>query len=153
VAVVLVAAAAGCGGDGSATPKEDPGAFVSALLRTLFHEQSGVAWQSLHPLHRSVVPRQRYVRCERRAPLPGEVRRIDIVSVHEEPATVPGRSKPEPSTAVTVRVLLKLPEFATPQPVTHTAHLFAVHGRWAWVIGPGDYASYAAGRCPAGAPS
>jgi hypothetical protein len=146
-----IAVAAGCGGDDSAAPAEDPGAFVTTLVGTLFREQTGRAWESLHPLHREAVTRERYVECERRAPLPGQVRRIEVVSVREEPSVVPGREEPEPSTAVTVRVLLSLPEIPEPQHVTHTAHLFAVEGRWAWVIGPGDYASYARGRCPAGA--
>jgi hypothetical protein len=151
VALGLTAVAAGCGSDEPDTPRADPGVFVSTLLRTLFREESGTAWDSLHPLHREAVSRRRYVECERQAPLPGEVRRIEIVSVRDEPSVVPGRAEPEPSKAVTVRVTLKLPEFTTPQPVTHTAHVFAIDGRWAWVIGPTDYARYASGRCPAGA--
>jgi hypothetical protein len=147
--ILVVLAAAGCGADEAAPPRDDPGAFVRTLVRTLFREESAAAWASLHPLHRDAVSRERYVECERQAPLPGEVRRIEIVSVRDEPSVVPGRAEPEPSKAVTVRVTLKLPEFTAPQPVTHTAHVFAVDGRWAWVIGPTDYARYASGRCPA----
>jgi hypothetical protein len=147
--LAVALAAAGCGSDTPATPNDDPGAFVSTLVRMLFRQESGGAWETLHPLHRSTVSRERYVECERRAPLQGEVRQIEVLSVRDEPATVPGQEEPQPSKAVTVRLTLKLPGLATPGPVTHTAHLFAVDGRWAWVIGPTDFASYAIGECPA----
>ena len=148
VAVLMTLGATGCGGDEQ--PREDPGAFVKTLVRTVYRHQAGAAWETLHPLHRETVTRARYVECERKAPLEGEVRSIAVVSVQDVQATVPGQDEQVPSKAVEVRYLLKLPGIAEPQPVTHTAHVFAVEGHWAWVIGPGDYASYAAGSCPAG---
>ena len=141
-AVVL---ASGCGG--SAKPDEDPGDFVRVLVRDLFQGKSGAAWDNLHPLHKAKVTRARYVACERLEPLPGDVRRFDVVRVADSPSTVPGSGDEVDSTAVTFRVLLALPGLQ-PQPVTHTAHVFAVDGRWTWVIGPDDYAAYAAGDCP-----
>jgi hypothetical protein len=151
LALALLAAllgAAGCGGD--ETPQEDPGVFVTSLVRTLYRGQSGDAWELLHPKHRATVPKERYVECEREVPLPGQVRRIEVVSVEDAPATVPGESEEIPSKAVKIRITLKLPGIPTAQPVTHTAHVFAVDGKWAWVIGPTDYATYASGACPTG---
>src|SRR5262245_58123031 len=148
VVVCCVLAVAGCGGDDS--PGEDPGAFVTSVVRTLYKGQSGDAWELLHPDHRAAVPKERYVECERKAPLEGQVRRIEVVSVEDAPATVPGESEEIPSKAVTIRITLKLPGIPDAQPVTHTAHVFAVDGKWAWVIGPTDYATYLSGACPTG---
>jgi hypothetical protein len=93
------------------------------------------------------VPRARYVRCERGDPIHGDVTSVDIVDVKEESARVPGRGSDETSTAVELRYRLELPGRAA-QSNDLVVHLFAVGGRWAWVIGPTDYAAYAAGRCP-----
>jgi hypothetical protein len=142
-ALLLVA---GCGGD--AKPDQDPGDFVRALVRNLYQGKSGAAWESLHPLHKAKVPRARYVACERLEPLEGDVRRFDVVKIADSPSTIPGSGDEVDSTAVTFRVLLALPGLQ-PQPVEHTAHVFAVDGHWTWVIGPDDYAAYAAGSCPA----
>jgi hypothetical protein len=149
IALVLVlVGAAGCGGDSA--PGEDPGVFVTSVVRTLYRGQSGDAWELLHPEHRAAVSKERYVACERKAPLEGQVRRIEVVSVEDAPATVPGESEAVLSKAVTIRITLKLPGIPTAQPVTHTAHVFAVNGKWAWVIGPTDYATYLSGACPTG---
>ncbi len=148
VALAGTLAVAGCGG--SDEPSDDPGAFATSLVRTVYRHEPGAAWQTLHPLHRKVVSRARYVQCERKAPLEGEVRSIAVVSVSDEQATVPGWTKLVQSKAVMVRYLLKLPGIASAQPITHTVHVFAVDGHWAWVIGPTDYASYATGSCPSG---
>jgi hypothetical protein len=143
---VLPLVAAGCGGD--ARPDQDPGEFVRALVSDLYQGKSGAAWENLHPLHKAKVSRARYVACERLEPLEGTVRRFDVVSVADGPSTIPGSGDEVDSTAVTFRVLLALPGLQ-PQPVTHTAHVFAVDGHWTWVIGPDDYAAYASGSCPA----
>jgi hypothetical protein len=143
LAVALLAA--GCGGGGK--PAQDPGDFVRALVRNLYQGKSGVAWETLHPLHKAKVSRARYVACERLEPLPGRIRGFYVVRVKDAPSTVPGSGDEVDSTAVTFRVLLALPGLQ-PQPVTHTAHVFAVAGHWTWVIGPDDYAAYAAGDCP-----
>src|SRR5512134_79347 len=110
--LVVVLVAAGCGGD--ETPSEDPGVFVSSLVRTLYRGQSGMAWEWLHPRHRATVSKGRYVTCERRAPLEGTVRRIQVVAVRDEPSIVPGEDEPEPSKAVTIRLTLKLPGIDAP---------------------------------------
>jgi hypothetical protein len=145
VALLAVLALAGCGGSG--TPDEDPGTFAVTLLRQLDRGESGSAWDELHPLHQEAVTRDRYVRCEQTDPISGDVTSIDVVRVTKEPATVPGKDGEESSTAVELRYRLKLPG-STARSNDLVVHLFPVDGRWAWVIGPSDYAAYAAGRCP-----
>ncbi len=149
IALVCVAlVAAGCGGDDP--PSEDPGAFASSLVTEIYAGRSGPAWDTLHPRHQEVVSRARYVECERLAPLAERLRRVEVVRVADAPSTVPGDPEEVRSKAVDVRLTLTLPGVEQPQDITHTVHLFAVDGRWAWVIGPTDFASYASGNCPAG---
>jgi hypothetical protein len=148
-AVLLLAALAllaGCGGEDA--PDEDPGSFAVTLLRQLDRGDAASAWEELHPLHQETVTRAQYVRCERGDPIQGDVTSVDVLDVKTEPARVPGRGSDETSTAVALRYRLKLPGRAA-QANDLVVHLFAVDGRWAWVIGPSDYADYAAGRCPA----
>jgi hypothetical protein len=142
---VLLLAAAGCGGGGN--PKQDPGDFVRTLVNDLYAGDSGDAWDHLHPLHKAAVSRARYVQCERLEPLQGDMRRFEVVKVADGPSTIPGSADEVDGTAVTFRVTLALPGLS-PQPVTHTAHVFPVDGKWTWVIGPDDFAAYAAGQCP-----
>jgi hypothetical protein len=152
VAGGLVCAGCGAGSSANDRPTADPGAFVRTLVRHLYRGETGAAWDDLHPFQQAKVSRERYIACERAAPLTGTVHRIDVVRVFAERATVPGKKGPEPSTAVTFRVLLSLPGIDGAQPITHTAHVFGVDGRWRWVIGPGDFPAYAAGTCPGAAP-
>ena len=142
---LLLLVALGCGAD--AKPEQDPGDFVQSLVSDLYQGDTADAWEHLHRLHKEKVSRARYIACERLEPLEGDMRRFEVVEVADAPSTVPGSADEVDSTAVTFRVTLALPGL-TPQPVTHTAHVFPVDGRWTWVIGPDDFAAYAAGACP-----
>lgn len=144
--LLILLAFTGCGGD------DDPGdadAFVQALIRDLGSGRTGQAWDLLHPLHRERVPRALYVRCESKDGFGGTVTKIDVLEVKEEPATIPGQFGERPSTAVTVGITLDPAEATEPERFTLTAHVFESGGRWAWVIGPVDYAAYMTGVCPA----
>ncbi len=146
-ALLFVALAlAGCGGDDE---PEQPGVFVTTLIRDLGSGKTARAWESLHPLHREQVPRARYVECESRDGFGGTVTKVDVLDVKEEPATIPGHFGERPSTAVTVGVTLDVPESESPERFTLTAHVFDTDGEWSWVIGPVDFAAYMTGACPA----
>lgn len=148
---LFVLALVGCGGsDEAVRPQEPAGHFIRTIVTELYRGETGKAWDRLHPFQQSKVSRERYISCERAAPLQGTVKRIDIVRVADARAVIPGRSGKAESTAVTIRILLALPGFAKPQPITHTAHVFNVRGHWAWVIGKNDFPAYAAGTCPGG---
>jgi hypothetical protein len=145
VLLAVLALAAGCGG--SDEPDEDPAAFATTLVERLDRGQTGLAWDALHPRHQEAVPRARYVSCERRDPIAGDVTRIQVADVHEEPWQVPGQDGDADSTAVTLQLTLTLPD-AQPDTFDLTVHLFPVDGRWTWVIGPDDYERYEGGSCP-----
>ena len=137
---------AGCGGDDE---PENPGAFVTTLIRDLGSGRTAKAWDSLHPLHKERVAKARYVECERRDGFGGTVTAVNVLEVVEEPATIPGQFGKRPSTAVTVGVTLEVPESDEPERFTITAHVFDTDGKWSWVVGPVDYAAYMTGNCPA----
>jgi hypothetical protein len=146
VAVLLaVLALAACGGDDG--PEEDPGAFATTLVERLDRGESGLAWDGLHPSHQEAVSRDRYITCERRDPIDGEVTDIRVEDVREEPWSVPGQDGEDDSTAVTLRLTLAAQD-AAPDSFDLTVHLFPVDGHWTWVIGPEDYERYAGGECP-----
>jgi hypothetical protein len=144
--LVVTLAVAGCGG---ADEPDRPGAFVTTLIHDLGSGRTGKAWDSLHPLHRERVSRARYVACEQQDGFGGEVTKVDVLEVKEEPAVIPGSFGERPSTAVTVAVTLDVPESEEPERFTLTAHVFDTDGEWSWVIGPVDYAAYMTGNCPA----
>jgi hypothetical protein len=139
---VLVLAA--CGGDDPG----DPGEFAARVIRLLGSGQTGRAWDLLHPLHRERVPRTLYVRCERSDGFGGTVTKIDVLEVKKAPATIPGQFGRRASTAVTVGITLDTPEVDEPEKFSLTVHVFEDDGKWAWVIGPVDYAAYMTGVCP-----
>jgi hypothetical protein len=147
VALLLaVLALAACGG-GDDEPEEDPGAFATTLVERLDRGQTALAWDELHPRHQEAVSRRRYVSCERRDPIAGDVTRIRVREIREEPWRVPGADGDADSTAVTLELTLAVPD-ADPESFDLTVHLFPVDGRWTWVIGPDDYARYVDGACP-----
>ncbi len=145
--LLAVLALAACGGDDE--PDEDPAAFARTLVQQLDRGQTGLAWDALHPSHQDAVSRARYISCEERDPIQGEVTGIRVANVREEPWPVPGEDDRDDSTAVTLELTLAVPD-SEPQTFDLTVHLFAVDGRWRWVIGPDDYGRYADGACPAG---
>jgi hypothetical protein len=147
VLLFALLALAGCGGDDE--PEQTPEAFVTSLIERLGDGDLAGAWEELHPAHKDAVPRSLYVRCERGDAFGGTVQEVNVLEVKREPATIPGVFEQEPSTAVTVGVTLDVPDAAEPDRFSLTAHVFETDGRWAWVIGPVDYASYLVGRCPA----
>jgi hypothetical protein len=136
-----------CGGDGE--PDEDPGAFATTLVRQLDRGDIGAAWEELHPLHQARIPRGRYVSCEQRDPIEGDVTGIQITDVRDEAWTIPGQDGQADSKAVTMQLTLSLPEQQAER-FDLTVHLFDVDDTWRWVIGDVDYDAYAAGSCPAG---
>jgi hypothetical protein len=147
VAVLLaVLAVAACGG-GDDEPDEDPAAFATTLVERLDRGQAGLAWDALHPRHQEAVSRAQYVSCERQDPIDGDVTRIRVEDVREEPWQVPGEEGDTDSTAVTLELTLTMPD-AEPDTFDLIVHLFPVDGRWTWVIGPGDFGRYADGACP-----
>jgi hypothetical protein len=135
--VLALIGLAGCGGGEDESAPE----FATRVVGMLGAGEAGAAWEELHPAHRDAIPRELYVRCEGTDGLGGTVAEVEVASVREEPAAVPGAGE-QPSTEVALRFALG------GEPVELDMHVFEVDGGWTWVVGLGDYSAYAAGRCP-----
>jgi hypothetical protein len=144
LAASLALLAAGCGGS---EPEQQPVEFLEALLSQLYRGEHGAAWETLYGRHQEVATRREYVACEGEAPaFPGRLEQVEVLGSREEQWRVAGEAQPRESTTVTYRVTVSLA--GTPERFTGTGHLVAVDGRWRWILNPGDYAAYRAGRCP-----
>jgi hypothetical protein len=164
--LLVVCLCAGCGGGNEAAepnqgttatrattteatePNQDPANFLKEMVNRKAVGQYGRVWEALHPLHQAVALRAEYVDCESRDPFRGEIRKIEVVDQYDEPLRIPGQTKDVPSTAVSLRVTVKLPLVEKPQVVTSTGHAVAEGGEWRWVMPPEDYEAYKADRCP-----
>lgn len=135
---LAVLALAGCGGGDE---RETAAGFATDVIELLAAGEAGSAWEHLHPDHRAAVPRALYERCEGTDGFGSPLEEVRVTGVKEEPAEVPGTGT-GPSSEVAFRVRLG------GETVRFDMHVFDVDGTWGWVIAAGDYAEYAAGRCP-----
>lgn len=147
VALLALAAvlAAGCGS--SAKPSEDPGAAAQRVLDLIVHNRYTEAWDELHPTDKAVAPREEYVGCESRSPVPATPNSVKVVKVHDESVGL-GDGKFVESTGVDLKL-----GFRGGFHLVHTVHLVASHGKWTWILPSWRYRDYKADRCPTDAGS
>jgi hypothetical protein len=142
-AVALFAVvAAGCGGSGEATPKEDPGVAAVRVVRQITANAYARAWGDLHSKDQHVAPLGEYVDCETRSPVIARPRGMKVMKVTEESFGIGDGTFVE-TKAVAVRL-----SFAGAFKVTHTVHLVAEDGRWKWILPSFRFRDYKANRCP-----
>ncbi len=139
LAVVVVA---GCGGGGSAAPKEDPGVAAVRVVHQITANAYAQAWGDLHSKDQRVAPLGEYVDCETRSPVIARPRRVKVVRVTEQSFGIGDGTFVE-TKAVAVRL-----GFAGNFNVTHTVHLVAEDGRWKWILPSVRFRDYKANRCP-----
>jgi hypothetical protein len=142
VLALAVVAAAGCGGGGSATPKEDPGLAARRVVRQITSNAYAQAWADLHSKDQDVAPLGEYVDCETRSPVIARPRRVQVLKVTEQSFGIGDGTFVE-TEAVAVRL-----SFAGDFNVTHTVHLVAEDGRWKWILPSFRFRDYKANRCP-----
>lgn len=145
LSLLLALVQSGCGG-GETEFDPGPAAFAQALIRQQVAGNAGAMYDTLHPLHRAVVPRALYLRCERGNRPAGEITSIEVDRVRDEPAAIPGADE-APSSAVSLRVSLRPPEATSPEEVDVTLYIFETDEGRAWALGEEDYAAYAGGNC------
>jgi hypothetical protein len=164
IAFVVVALAAGCGGNGdnetqanptTTTPKQDAGDFMKEITERSLRGQYGRVWESLHPAHQAIVSRERFDTCERDEDGTGATRiTVKVVETYEEPVRVLGSTRQEgeseikDSTAVTLRFNYSNPLTGKPAEEHQTVHAIAVGGEWKWILGPQTFNAYVSGECP-----
>src|SRR4051795_9804110 len=117
VALALVIGVAGCGGDGSSAPKEDPGVAAVRVVRQITANSYAQAWGDLHSKDQHVAPLGEYVDCETRSPVIARPGGVKVVKVTEQSFGIGDGSFVE-TKAVAVRLV-----FADAFNLTQTVHL------------------------------
>src|SRR5438128_913975 len=123
-------------------PLDSAGTFLLSEVSAKVGGDWSRAWQSLYPGHQRVAPFSTFVRCERATPFPAPLKSIRVLRARPDLVRVPGLARPLAGAAVTVGVSLRW--YGTRDPIawTHTFHLVAVNGRWAWLLSPSRYELY-----------
>jgi hypothetical protein len=160
-ALLFVALAAGCGGDGDESagtttagtttteePEQDAGEFMKELYEQRLRGQYGREWETLHPAQQKIVTRNRYDACGRQSDNGAGTRiETEVVDTYEEPVLVKGSGTVN-STAVTLRFTYNNPLTGKQAEEHQTLHAVQVGGEWKWILSPAGYDSYAKGNCP-----
>jgi hypothetical protein len=112
IALVVVALAAGCGGNGdnetqanpaTTTPEQDAGDFMKELTERSLRGQYGRVWETLHPAHQAFVTRDRFDTCQRDEDGTGATNYQPSIPSHtEHPANKP------PPTIVVIHVVIQM---------------------------------------------
>lgn len=153
--VGLAAAAAGCGasdsgsGGGSTNAIVDPAAaFAVRVDADLTSGRFGRVWGSLHPGQQLLLRKpESLASCWRDTGQPDLERglRFEARDVRDQPWQVPGvPGRARPAKAVTVRVLDGKTEKVLD---TFTQHVFAIEGRWRWIVSPRIVRALKRGAC------
>lgn len=130
-------------------PNQDPGDFIKALIERNSRGQHARVWEALHPAHKEIAPRSKFVECRNEAEVAGlELESVEILEVYDEPVTIPGQANEIESKAITYKITASVPLLDEPQSVTDTGHLIAVDGEWTWMLDAGHFEAYRAGTCP-----
>lgn len=148
ILVAVVALLAGCGAS-TATPTEQPGVFMTRILREEINGQWAKQWDELHPGHKKLISRAAYVSCSRgMATNFGTGKEIfQVLAVQDDPIDVEGVPQ---KTAKLVTISLKTA--ASPTALTYRLHAVAVDGHWTWILGGRFLAQVERGRCLDGSP-
>jgi len=141
--ILVLLALAGCGGNSSSGPPEDPGAAMTRIIRLELSGQRDLSYQLLIREERRLVDRRLYRAC---APGPKvHDATIEVRGVRDETAVVPviGRTKTK---AVSWRLTVK--EAGSPVTVSNVGHLIAQDGHWHWTLTAESLKLLRAGLCP-----
>jgi hypothetical protein len=134
-------------------PLRTAGPFLLAHIDDEAAGRWGKAWTSLYPMHRRIVARDTYVRCETATPFVLPLAVVFVRHVQRVDVVVAGLARPILGVAVTVRAV-----FASYGPrdavsLTQTFHLVPVHGSWKWLLSRSRFQLYLHNRCGSGPPA
>ena len=146
---VLVLWIALAGDHAQALPAEGPSEFVSRTVATIARDDYVSAWESLHPAHQEIAPRDEYVACEMKTPLAWKLRSIHVVRVVDRTVHVPGTSEDVAAKAVTLRLRVLEKRIGAEQSFSHTFTAVPVGAEWSWILTPSQYDRYRSDSCGA----
>ena len=148
VSIIVAALATACGGSSGAKAREQPGDFVTRVLREEINGQWGRQWSELHPAHQLLITRAQYVECSGQmgTNIAKGKETFHVIDVRDEPIHV--QDVPEHTSKVvtiTLRVSGKAPQ-------TYRVHAVDDRGRWTWILGNRFLAQINRDRCLDGSP-
>src|SRR5437588_11073631 len=82
-------------------PSQSPSDFARNVVTLLTANRYADAWQLLVAVEKRTVPIGLYVACEERAPIPGHLVSVRVVSIRRAGSAVPGLDRRRPGYAVT----------------------------------------------------
>jgi hypothetical protein len=149
LAVLVGVVATGCGAASTTPPHEQPGVFVTRILREEINGQWGRQWGELHPAHRRLITRSQYVACSREmgTSIGQGKETFHVLDVRDEPIHV--QDVPQRTSKI-VTVTLRVS--AQTNPLTYRVHAVAVGSHWAWILGDRFLVQIKRGRCLDGRP-
>jgi hypothetical protein len=142
-AAIAVVAAAGCGGNSEAAPKQDPGQVMKAVVK---HELAGDrdhTYAMLVREQRHAVSRSLYRKCSPGPAMQASDAAVGIADVRDEKITVPALGKTK-----TKAVRYKIDFHDGTDPIVSTGHLIAQEGHWRWTLSAASFDSLSDGSCP-----
>ena len=149
LSALVAVLAAGCGAAATTTPQEQPGVFVTRILREEINGQWALQWAELHPGHRQLITRPQYVACSREmATNIGRGKEIfHVLDVRDEPIHV--QDVPQ-RTSKLVTISFRVASEANP--LTYRVHAVAVGDHWVWILGDRFLSQLKRGHCLDGRP-
>lgn len=139
-----IAVLAGCGGgSSSATPKEDPGQVMKAVVSHELSGEQGFTYKLLVRAQRKVVSESLYTSCVPGPKMQESDVSVAILGVRDESFTVPALGQTK-----TKAVKYKIDFHDGSDPIVSTGHLIAEEGHWRWTLSPSSFHSFSSGSCP-----
>lgn len=122
--------------------KESAADALKRQIGFLTKDQTGRAYEELHPLQQAFITKELYMECAGASGL--TIRGVDVKETYEEEITIPGTATKATSTAITVGI--KAEVGGGERTETTTFHEYLVDGHWRFSVTGAD--DYEAGRCP-----
>ena len=130
-----------------APTRADATSFLATVARQVIANEYGAAWDSLYPAHQLVAPRDEYVACERKSPIPGRLDRIAAVRAWWAPVKVAGQTERVRGVRVTFFLRIVDPTSGGAVELRPTFAAVWIGWRWAWMLPQARYEMYAADSC------
>jgi len=134
-------------------PLRTAGPFLLAHIGDEAAGRWGRVWTNLYPMHRRIVAKGTYVRCETATPFVLPLAVVSVRHVRRANVVVAGLARPIPGVAVTVRAVFASYGPRDAVPLTQTFHLVPVHGKWKWLLSHSRFQLYLHSRCGNGPPA
>lgn len=143
VAAAIIVLAGSGGGSSSATPKEDPGQVMKAVVSDELSGEQAVTYKLLVREQRKLVSAKLYSSCPPGMPMQASDASVAVITVKDESYSVPALGQTK-----TKAVKYEIDFHDGGDPIVSTGHLIAQDGHWRWTLSPKSFSSFSSGSCP-----